>query len=221
MNKEEFKKRIKLILEDQNCNKPSNEWLDLLFSRINIFSDDEINRGFAKILMMSQDDWNKKYGFGGKPAISDWLVFFGKKPELPLEQQAKIQVERIIEYAKGYPASKVIFDNKTTNAVVRDYGIGYIRNQLTNEWLDYAKGESTIRRELLDKWLNYHYDNQEHSDFVKISNDSNLIDMFGDKSICTQLLAQPKQIESKINTENQQKINLLISNIVRKNEKYN
>ena len=188
------------------------QYQELIFRHLeNKLTDEEFKQAVNKILSNEETFFNKM------PPIATFLKV-AERQELPLEQQAKIQVERIIEYAKGYPAGKVIFDNKTTNAVARDYGINYIRNQLTNEWLDYAKGESTIRRELLDKWLNYYHDKKEYCDSITISNYGNSVDMVGNKSICLQLLSRPKQIEKKSDTENQQKINLLMSNLVKKNE---
>ena len=59
---------------------------------------------------------------GGKPAMIDWISFFTGSIKQSPEQQAIIQVARILDYASFYLGNDVIFDNEFTNETVKKSG---------------------------------------------------------------------------------------------------
>jgi hypothetical protein len=189
------------------------EYIILVFNQLkDKLDDNEFLMAVNKILNSQETFYNKM------PRIATFLKY-AEKQQLTIEQQAKIEVEHIIEHAKGYISGQIIFDNPTTNAVARDYekGISYINNHLTNNWLDYRKSEATIRKELLEKWLIYQHDKIESNSIIKID-ESNNFTMIGDKIKCKAILHKnSKLIEQTEQTKNQKKINLLIAKMANKN----
>jgi len=222
MNKKSFGLDIKMLTSNFSLREPDPKnkeemeaWrkrLKLIFTILEYkgFTDQDLNKATMGIIS------NEISLFGNLPPIVMFLKYAGKQ-KLEPEKQAQREAEHIIGYAKSYPSGQVIFDNVVTNAVARDYGIGYIRNQLTNNWLDYKKGDATIRKELIEKWLVYFYDRKESSQSIKIDN-SNRLEMIGDKDKCRQLL-NGKMIEQTNKTNKQQEINLLIGNLFKNGQK--
>lgn len=43
------------------------------------FSDSDVEYGFTQMIRMTQKEWNKEYGYNGKPSIQDWVNFFNMK----------------------------------------------------------------------------------------------------------------------------------------------
>jgi len=88
MNSKEFISRIYIIFEDRNLKQPSEGWIVALFEKCKLIPDDDLNKGFDSIMSIPSEEWNRSYGFGGKPAITDWINFF---------------TNRASKFAKSYP----------------------------------------------------------------------------------------------------------------------
>jgi hypothetical protein len=194
-----------------------------VYEKIKDLSQEEFKKSINKILAMTQEDWNKKYGFGGKPAIADWLFFFtGNKAQTP-ERQAIIEVARILDYASYYLGNDVVFDNPFTNAAVKAYG------GITKVAWDINKDNETKRpsewvvKELKDFWLASCDGNKGSNEkcagrlqpeffsggkFVRKQNE---LDYVGDKESC--LMLMDKTETKAVNLEAQHKSNEIVTRL--------
>ena len=120
LNYKIFQDRIELVELNFNIKYPAKLMM-VIYEKLKGISDAEFEKGISRVLLTSAEDWNKKYGFGGKPAIGDWLGFFGSKEQSP-ERKAAIEVARILDYVSYYPGYAVLFDDPYTNATVEMYG---------------------------------------------------------------------------------------------------
>jgi hypothetical protein len=225
MNKEKFLSEIYLIFEDRGIKeKPSKAWLKKLYEGIEYMSELEFARGLKRIHDISQEEWHNKYGFGGKPAISDWVAFFGSKKQSP-EKQAIIEVVRILDYAKYYLGNDVIFDNEFTNGAVKKYGgISKIAWDIDKE-NDNKRQLEWIKKDLIELWVACYDGN--HGSFEKclgrqqpefFSNgkfirQENALDFIGSKDKC--LLLMNKKEEKPLNLAIQQKTSRIVSDIAK------
>ena len=163
MNNQEFASRIFLIFEDRNITLPSVNWIEALFLKCENFTDKQLADGFNKVMNISAADWNKTYGFGGKPNIQGWLEFFGAEKQASMDTIAALEVARILDYASYYYGNSVWFDNPTTNACVEVYGgIGKIAWAIdkTNDNKEDAKWVSKNLKEI---WLQCYDGKRERS----------------------------------------------------------
>jgi hypothetical protein len=225
MNKEQFLSEIYLIFEDRGIKeKPSKAWLKKLYDNIESLSELEFARGLKRINDISQEEWHNKYGFGGKPAISDWVAFFVGKKQSP-EKQAIIEVARILDHAKYYLGNDVIFENQFTNATVKKYGgISKIAWD-TDKENDNPRPLEWVKKELIDLWLACYDGN--HGSFEKcigrIQPDifhggkfikrENALDFVGDKNRCLALMNKTQ--EKPLNLSVQQKTSKIVSDIAK------
>lgn len=76
MKLERFSKNIEIMAENFGFKVKNEEWLKMLFSLVDKFEDDDIKYGFQEMCKITQEGWNKRYGYSGKPAIADWVNFF-------------------------------------------------------------------------------------------------------------------------------------------------
>lgn len=80
----------------------------------------------------TQEEWNKKYGYGGKPALADWLKIFKdiRHDEKNKELGAWCTATKIINFAKT-PYSKFNDSDEKAMLVLSKYGgINKIRGDL-------------------------------------------------------------------------------------------
>lgn len=154
MNKEQFAQQIFLVFEDRSLKIPSVAWIGALYSQSQQFSDEQINKGFHKVMSTSAEDWNKKYGFGGKPAISDWVGFMSGNKKMSPEQEASIEADRIINHAEYYYGNDTLFDNPYTNACVKIFGgLGKIKFKLFDKYNPKPGDRDWTHKRLKSIWL--------------------------------------------------------------------
>ena len=153
MEKKEFLARMFVVFEDRGLKEPKEFWINELWRNINEIPSDSINKGFNRIMNISSAEWNKTYGFGGKPAISDWIVFFSGKKKLTQDQIASAECEKIMQSAKnGWSSGK--FDNKTTQKVVNSFarGIKTIHFEVFDTYNPDPKDRNWYKKDLVSKW---------------------------------------------------------------------
>lgn len=188
MDNKDFASRIFLIFEDRGLQLPSINWIEALYEKSKSFSDKEINDGFTKVMNISGEDWNKKYGFGGKPAMSDWINFFNNNKKQSPENQVIIEVARILDYASFYLNNDVIFDNEFTNAAVKRYGgMSKIAWDI-DKFNDNKRPREWVSRELKEIWLAC-YDGNHGSNEKSLGKSSfKNLDYVGDREKCLMLM---------------------------------
>lgn len=167
MNKKEFSNKLLLILEDRKLELPSLNWIAALYNKISKLSDEEINKGLSKIMSIPQKEWVKDYGFGGRPAIADWLLYFGGRKKLTPEQMAQSEIDNVLQKISGYYGGDTDFiKNQVTVEAVKIYtGKNDLSKGLQNlNWQIYdndnprRKELRWVAKELKEIWLNV-YDN--------------------------------------------------------------
>ena len=226
MNKEQFAGEIYLIFEDRGIKEqPSKAWLLKLYEETKELTELDFARGLKKINNISQEEWYKKYGFGGKPAMIDWIGFFTGSTKQSSEQQAIIQVARILDYASFYLGNDVIFDNEFTNETVKKSGgivkIAWDINP-DNPKIEPLKW---VRKNLIDLWLACYDGNHGSFDkcqgriqpdifsngkFVKRKNELSYV---GDKQSC--LMLMNKTEDKPLNLPVQQKMDKIVTNLAK------
>lgn len=197
MNKDQFAGQIFLIFEDRSLKVPSLPWIEALFAQVKQFSDDQISKGLGKVMSVTAEEWNKKYGFGGKPAIADWVEFMSDKKTLSPDKIASIQADKIINHAEYYYGNDTLFDNPYTNAAVKAYGgLGRVTHQLFDKYNPKPVTRTWVHKELVSVWLNC-YDGNEKDVTPCIGNSSVKLGVVyvGDKKKCLALSNNLKEIE--------------------------
>lgn len=110
----------------------NEEWLEMLFRMIDKFSDEEIKYGFQEMCRITQDEWNKRYGYSGKPAIADWVNFFSlkRKHDILNERDKKMEIAKN-NSRKGIYTKKTISCKNAVSADKIKETINNITNNLT------------------------------------------------------------------------------------------
>lgn len=49
------------------------------------FDDDEVTYGFNQLFSLKSEAYNKKFGYGGRPAVADWVDLFMKRRRKEIE----------------------------------------------------------------------------------------------------------------------------------------
>ena len=77
-----FKQQLALLAENFNF-QPGPEYIKLIYGAIKDKTADEIlmKRAGNILLRKKLSDWNKDFGFGGKPAVADFIEMFCVKRE--------------------------------------------------------------------------------------------------------------------------------------------
>lgn len=189
MNKNSFASQIYIIFEDRNIKKePSKQWLSALYEKIKNTSEEQFKTGLEKIYIISQEEWNKKYGFGGKPALIEWINFFTEKKIIDSEQQAILQVANIMKYASFYLGNDVLFDNEFTNEAVNRYGgIRRIAWDIDKENKS-PRSREWLEKELKELWLACYDSNKGSSKISRGYSCVKKLNYVGDKKTCIALM---------------------------------
>lgn len=119
-------------------------------------SDNDLKSAIYEIMSkMTKEDWNKKFGYGGKPAVADWLSFLGSKIITP-DQMAILELSIVKNIAKKLTTEQAfLFENGTTNAVIEELGglrkiqmiilsdvdISFFNNEFRKTWIAFFMGK--------------------------------------------------------------------------------
>lgn len=130
----------------------SKEYLKLLltFFQKQDISDKKLESSVVDVILnMTKDEWNKKFGYGGRPAVADWLSFLNKKA-IPTEQMAIVELSTVKEIARNLTTDQAfLFENGTTNAVIEDLG-GLRKIEII---LMSDKGSSFFENQFIKTWV--------------------------------------------------------------------
>ena len=85
-----------LTITAHNFKFKMNEGFEMIFNmiydRIKHLTRDEVQKKFEQLLLSSNEEWNRKYGFAGYPALSDWINILAG--ERPLSDCEKLEANR-------------------------------------------------------------------------------------------------------------------------------
>jgi len=76
-----FSKGVKIIADNFGFKLDNEDWIKMLFNMAKEFTGEDIKHGFQEICRISGEEWNKRYGYRGKPPIADWVALFKRRKE--------------------------------------------------------------------------------------------------------------------------------------------
>jgi len=132
---------------------------NMIFDRIKHLTRDEVQKKFEQLLLTSNEEWNRKYGFAGYPALSDWInILVGERPLTDAEkleanrkheEKLKIWIGTIIVWITDQNLD-ILFKSKYCN----------LENQQLIDLIDkYAKKANSDEEVLkLGRWLKSKYE---------------------------------------------------------------
>jgi hypothetical protein len=147
MDKELFAHNLKRISVNFSNISFSDLYISVMFKELNNFGFND--KDFLQSVNSIID--NEKTLF--QPPSKALFIHNSDKKPLTDDEQANIEVERMIEAAEFY--GSVIFDNEFTNAAIDKYGgIGKLHFELFDDYNLNKTGRNWIKRELKEIWLN-------------------------------------------------------------------
>lgn len=152
---EKFEERFQLVELNFNFNYPA-KLLALIYQKCQNLSEDDLDESFNSIMRITQEDWNKKFGFGGKPAVADLLIMLGaSKKEMSKEELATSEVLKMIDGFTNWQFSRkaVLFDNEITQAALHKYGGAAKLSWDLAKDNEKAKEVVWLKKELKEIWL--------------------------------------------------------------------
>lgn len=150
MDLEQFEKKIKFLAENFGCNFGHPDWLETLMHFSRDFSDENIDFGFNQLARMTKEEWSKKYGYGGKPAIKDFLNSYGmNKKQEGEHDKAVISLKIAKLLATARTCNNYDFGDKVINDLVKqEGGLTAINSKISSNKKDYLK---ELEQKLLTK----------------------------------------------------------------------
>ena len=122
-----FKQNLAYLEMNFNIECPP-EYLKFIYQALKgKFDDEEMRYGFKILLHKTQDEWNKEYGYKGRPAVADWVNFFNQKKKDDLqaakdkelylamekiENLKKIAIERGVNISVVQKEHNLLTDNR-------------------------------------------------------------------------------------------------------------
>ncbi len=75
------------------------------------FNDDEIVYGFNQLFSLKSEEYNKKYGYGGRPAVADLADLFTRRRKKVVELEKDKNLRIAIENAKNGISTRKAIEN--------------------------------------------------------------------------------------------------------------
>jgi len=209
------KKILTMKLRDFAINydiKIKEQYIDFIERQLNEegFTNEDFIESIDMITKTTTTTFNKM------PNLAMFLENSDKKV-IPVEQQAQQEAVKVIDFAQGYSYSRqVLFDNKTTNAVINEVygGVGSII------WaFDSSNNNKAVltwwKREFIENWINYFQLKKEKSTPLirsSITDDDGIIQFVGDRGVCLKMLKENTNLIENRN-DNVLKIDSVIKNL--------
>lgn len=96
------------------------EYLKFIFQSLrDKFNDEDMKYGFKTLFHeKTQDKWNKEFGYGGKPAVADWVNLFQRRG---IEARARLKErEEFLAIEKMNKKRILAIKNVTNIANIKD-----------------------------------------------------------------------------------------------------
>lgn len=137
----------------------SETYIELLHNSLKDTINDELFIDACKYIITTttKEEWNKAYGYKGRPAIADWIKITNRKVVGDVNSEVALLIEKANFYgSNSYDLPK--FDNEITRAVAMEYYNGKprifaIRFELHDRFNEKRRDRAIIEKELKELWL--------------------------------------------------------------------
>jgi hypothetical protein len=158
LNKELFLSGIKKLQRSFEFIECKEYYFDI-FGSIQDTITDEIFIDACKYIITTttKEEWNKAYGYKGRPAIADWIKITNRKVAGDVNSEVALLIEKANFYgSNSYDLPK--FDNEITKAVAMEYYNGKprifaIRFELHDRFNEKRRDRAVVEKELKELWL--------------------------------------------------------------------
>jgi len=224
MNKKEFAKNIKLLKDIYgfSCSEDYLKALESILTAKGI-SDKELTQCVDHIVLnVDNEEWNKIFGFNGKPSPAYFIKMIEGSGSLHSEQeQAEIEANKIlvainsVKYGGG-----VIMDNGFSNQTIYEMdGIANLR-WLLDEDNPNRRESHWLKKDLKEMWLTCKDLNKQKFTPSFTSGSNKTINKIGNEEICLQFISQYEKPQIEDKSESQiDGIILKLSSTLKKNDK--
>lgn len=137
----------------------SETYIELLHNSLKDITTDEIFIDACKYIIntTTREEWNKAYGYKGRPAIADWIKITDRKVAGDVNSEVSLLIEKANFYgSNSYDLPK--FDNETTRAVAMEYYNGKprifaIRFEVFDRFNEKRRDRAVVEKELKELWV--------------------------------------------------------------------
>ena len=158
LNKELFLSGIKKLQRSFEFIECKEYYFDI-FGSIQDTITDEIFIDACKYIITTttKEEWNKAYGYKGRPAIADWIKITNRKVAGDVNSEVALLVEKANFYgSNSYDLPK--FENEITRAVAMEYynskpRIFAIRFEVHDRFNEKKRDRAIVEKELKELWL--------------------------------------------------------------------
>ena len=112
MELKQFSSSIDIIADNFGFKIENKQWVTMLFNMAKNFTSEDLQYGFHELCRITGEEWNKKYGYRGKPPIADWVAYFQKR-KVDDENNKRIEeAERKVKEADKLEQQKLLDESK-------------------------------------------------------------------------------------------------------------
>lgn len=137
----------------------SETYITLLHNSLKDTISDELFIDACKYIITTttKEEWNKAYGYKGRPAIADWIKITNRKVAGDVNSEVALLIEKANFYgSNSYDLPK--FENETTRAVAMEYYNGKprifaIRFEVHDRFNEKRRDRAVVEKELKELWL--------------------------------------------------------------------
>ena len=158
LNKELFLSGIKKLQRSFEFIECKEYYFDI-FGSIQDTINDELFIDACKYIITTttKEEWNKAYGYKGRPAIADWIKITNRRVAGDVNSEVALLIEKANFYgSNSYDLPK--FENEITRAVAMEYynskpRIFTIRFELHDRFNEKRRDRAVVEKELKELWL--------------------------------------------------------------------
>ena len=110
-----------------------HKYLKFVFKKTkDSFDNVDIEYGFIEMIKMTQAEWNKEYGYNGKPSIQDWVNFFSLRSKHNVLKEKDQKIAIAVNNAKNgiYTKKNITHKNTVSSDKIKET-INNLMNNLT------------------------------------------------------------------------------------------
>ncbi len=122
VNLDYLRNRLSIVASNFNFDLDENFGFiaNVLLSKINSLEESFVDHKFSEVLLISQEEWNRKYGYKGYPALNDWIkMLTGESCVSQQEAEKRIKQIKLHSCCKAKAISLLMFkDHPSPHAFI-------------------------------------------------------------------------------------------------------